>query len=116
MSKWADRVILAVRYSQNEKSNKVIDKVKVSDYKVAKSEGDKDKFENKRTLSRTDVIADIKKKITYVTAYKSGKTKGSQTFYNKGEIVIIDTVDSEEYIKTERNNKTEDNLDEIEEF
>lgn len=116
MTKWADSVILAVRYSNNEKSNKVIDKVKVSDYKVAESEDDNDKFENKRVLSRTDVISDIKKGVTYVTAYKSGKHEGSKTFYKKGEKVIIDLVGSEEYIKTERNKKTEDNLDEIEEF
>lgn len=107
MKKWADKVIVAVHYSDSSESNRIIESLKVRD-----DEGDKLGIDEK-TLSREDVISDINKGISYVTAYKS---KDSEKTYDKGKEVIVYTVKSKDYIKTERNEKTEDNLDGIEEF
>ncbi|MGV7989051.1 DUF3892 domain-containing protein [Mycobacterium kansasii] len=49
--------------------------------------------------------------ISYVTAYKDDDGK-----YKEGKKVIIDIVNGVKYIKTEKNDKTEDNLDKLEEF
>ncbi|AKU36113.1 hypothetical protein AKG30_14220 (plasmid) [Lacticaseibacillus paracasei] len=108
MEKWADEVIVAVHYS-NSKANKVINTLKIFD-----DEGDK--LSSGRTRSRENVISDIKNGTTYVTAYKSKESTQSTKKYNKGKKVIVYPVKSKDYIKTERNEKTEDNLDKIEEF
>lgn len=109
MTKWADKVIVAVHYSDSGKSNRIIDTLKVCDDKG-------DKLGSEVTYSREKVISDINKGISYVTAYKSKKSKDSEKTYDEGKKVIVYTVKSKDYIKTERNEKTEDNLDGIEEF
>ncbi|MBJ7524759.1 DUF3892 domain-containing protein (plasmid) [Lactiplantibacillus plantarum] len=112
MAKWADKVIVAVHYSNSGESNRVIEKVKVFDYKENKSEDEKDELINGRNILREAVISDINKGTSYVTAYKN---KDSGNYY-KGKEVIVYAVKSKNYIKTEKNEKTEDNLDKIEEF
>jgi len=105
MPKRADKVIIAVHYSDSSNSNRVIKTLKVCDY-----DGD-NHLGKENTLSRDKVITDIKNNgITYVTVYKSNGD------YSWGKKVIVCRVGSEYYIKTEKNEKTEDNLGEIEEF
>ncbi|WP_436702994.1 DUF3892 domain-containing protein [Lactiplantibacillus plantarum] len=109
MEKWADKVIVAVHYSDSSESNRIIESLKVRN-----DEGDKLGIE--KTLSREDVISDINNGVSYVTAYKSIESTDSESDYSKGKEVIVYAVKLRDYIKTERNEKTEDNLDEIEEF
>ena len=104
MEKWADKVIVAVHYEDTNDSRRVIEKVKVED-------DDGDSLKNKVVMLRKSVVADIENNISYVTAYKNDDDK-----YEEGKKVIIDIVDGVKYIKTEKNNKTEDNLDKLEEF
>lgn len=104
MKKWADKVIVAVHYEDTNDSRRVIEKVKVED-------DDGDNLKNKVVMLRKSVVADIENNISYVTAYKNDDDK-----YEEGKKVIIDIVDGVKYIKTEKNNKTEDNLDKLEEL
>lgn len=101
MEKWADYLISAVRYD-SEHSH--IGKVGVHEDK-----GDSvgSAFES----SRREVIANIKGGRTYITIYEGRDNK-----WNKGKEVQIIVVDGTEYIRTDRNQKKSDNLENLPEF
>ena len=63
MTKWADYVIIAIRY---KKEDSHIEKLR-----IMKDEGDKLAKEEK-TVFRETVVVSIEKGITFVTAYKKG--------------------------------------------
>ena len=100
--KWADYLISAVRYNK-EKTH--IEKVKVHVDNGSSVGKASDK-------TRQDVVDLIKKKKTFLTIYK----KDSNENWSKGKDVIIVRVKDEDFIKTESNNKKEDNLENLPEY
>ncbi|MDI6667944.1 DUF3892 domain-containing protein [Leuconostoc falkenbergense] len=95
--------IYAVRYG-NDKH--VIDHVKVY-------EGNQDMKSFKPTtlyFSRIDVVDKINSGLNFMTIYKKNQDQNSYTI---GKKVIID---DDKYIKTEPNNKKEDNLENLPEY
>ena len=101
MEKWADYLISAVRYDSEQSQ---IEKVRVHEDKG-------DEVGSAFELSRREVIANIKSKKTYITIYK-----GQDNKWKKGEEVQIIVVDGTEYIRTDRNQKKSDNLENLPEF
>lgn len=101
MDKWADYLISAVRY---DPARSHIEKIRVH-----KDKGDVvgSAFES----SRREAIANIKSKQTYITIYKGHDNK-----WEKGKEVQIIVVDGTEYIRTDRNQKKSDNLENLPEF
>lgn len=61
------------------------------------------------TRSRSQVIADLKAGITYLTIYKTADSSKWQW----GELVTIEKVNGEEYIKTLPDGSEADNLDKL---
>lgn len=100
-SKWADYCISAVRFND---AHTHIDKVRAYPDKW-------DELGQSIEYSRTKVISMIKDKETFVTI-----TKGSDGKYNKWQPVFIVEINNTEYIKTVRNDKAVDNLDDLPEF
>lgn len=101
MSKWADYGISAVRFND---ARTHINKVRIHP-------------DNGETIgasiehTRADIVAAIKKGITFVTIFK-----GSDGKWQKGQPVRIIKVNGIEYIKTVENGKAVDNLDNLPEF
>ena len=60
MTKWADKVIVAVHYSDSGKSNRIIDTLKVCDDKG-------DKLGSEVTYSREKVISDINLSLIHIS-------------------------------------------------
>lgn len=102
MNKWADYLIIKVRYVQN--GNQAIEKVKTIEDKG-------DKLGNKIVFPKNEVINKIEGGITFCTAKKNDQGK-----YNRGSDVHVVTVNGRKYIRTDRNDTPEDNLGELPEF
>jgi hypothetical protein len=98
--KWADYVISAVRYSSEPRH--------IVQIEVMDDIGEK--VTNKRIESRQNVVTLLKLKHKIITIYKS------ENGWKKGDEINIFPVNGREYIKTEGNNKEEDNLGELPEF
>ncbi|GAA0216717.1 DUF3892 domain-containing protein [Halobaculum roseum] len=99
MSKWADYVITAVRYSGDS-----IEQVRVY-------EDDGDQLVNRDTKSRMAVILNLSVGQEYCTAYKNDNGK-----WTKGDDVGTVEVDGTTYLRTDGNNIASDNLGELPEF
>jgi hypothetical protein len=101
MSKWADYGISAVKFNY---AHTHIDKVRIhpdnGDTIGASSEH-----------NRADIVAAIKKDITFVTILMGNDGK-----WKKGQPVYIIKINGIEYIKTVDNGKAVDNLDNLPEF
>ena len=100
MAKWADYVIMRVRFNA---AGTHIDQVEVAD------DGE-DGIGTKRNESRATVIAKIKAKKTYFTAPPSTTEVGKVV---KGAPVGVVVINGTEYIKTGANQTARDNLDNL---
>jgi len=100
MEKWADFLISAVRYSADETH---IERVRVH-------EDLGDKIGSAKESSRTEVVKNIKNGKTYVTIFKG------QNGWKKGQDVHIIQVGNEEFIRTDKNQKARDNLENLPTF
>jgi len=103
MDKWADYGISAVRYNN---AHTHIDRVRMHP-------DNGDTIGSPVEQNRGDVIAAIKKGITFVTIFKDESKEGQ---WKKGQPVYIIKVNNVEYIKTVDNGKAVDNLDNLPEF
>ena len=93
--KWADYAIIAVSYDSN---STYIDCVE-----VRPDLGDK--FGRSEHWSRSRVITSIKDGKSFVTAYENTDNK-----WRRGENVSIVSVRGTQYIRTDRNSSSSDNL------
>ena len=102
MDKWADYLVSGVRTNPNQTR---IDSVEVhSDFGCVVCEN--------IVLSRTDLIANIKKGCTYATVFKTAIGK-----WRKGQEVHLVNVNGEEFLRTDSKNTTaSDNFDDVPEF
>ena len=101
MAKWADLLISAVTYSADETH---IEKVRVhSD--LGKSVG------VPKISSRTDVVNNIKRGLTYLTILKNAGGN-----WRQGQEVHTIRVGNEEFIRTDKNSVAKDNLENLPEF
>jgi hypothetical protein len=101
MDKWADYGISKVRYNAQHTH---IDKVLAHP-----DNGDSIGPSSEQT--RQDIIAAIKKGITFVTIILSSEGK-----WSKGQPVYIIKINGVEYIKTVDNGEEKDNLENLPEF
>ena len=102
MEKWADYLISGVRTNPNLT---LIDSVEVhSDFNAVVHETLK--------LSRTDIINNIKRGLTYTTVYKTKTGK-----LRKGEKIYLVNVNGEDYLRTDKkSNAAQDNFDNVPEI
>ncbi|CAI3960654.1 unnamed protein product [Commensalibacter communis] len=101
MAKWADFVITAVRYDENQEH--II--------KVKRRLDNGETLEKEEERTRSQVVNAIENKgYTYVTSYK----KNGEWY--KGKNVSIIKVDGKKYLRTDSNKTTQDNLGELPEF
>lgn len=100
MAKWADFLISAVRYSA--------DGTHIERVRVHEDLGDK--VGSAKESLRTEVVRNIKSGKTYVTIFKS------QNEWNKGQDVHRIKVGNEEFIRTDKNQKARDNLENLPTF
>ena len=101
MSKWADFAIHAVRFNS---AHTHIDRVR-----AFPDNGDKLGISEEHL--RQDIVAAIKRGVTYVTTFKD-----DQGNWSKGQPVFIVSINGNDYIKTVENRKEVDNLDNLPEF
>lgn len=101
MQKWADYGISKVRYN-NEQTHIV---------KVRVHEDKGDTIGRAEEWSRSQVVSAIERGKTFVTILKSSDDK-----WSKGQDVHIVTINGVEYIRTDRNRKASDNLENLPEF
>ncbi|MFH1972644.1 MAG: DUF3892 domain-containing protein [archaeon] len=101
MEKWADYIIVGVNYNKEPRH---INKVEIYDDTGTN-------VSNLRRLPREDIVRFLKSYKKIITAYKNKEGK-----LKKGDKVEIFVVRDKEYIKTEGNNKEEDNLGDLPEF
>jgi len=103
LEKWTDYLISEVKYDADHSR---IEKVKTHEYL-----GDKMKKEP-IIEKREDVVKNLHNDKKYFTVLRTeGKNK-----WKKGQKVDIFPLGDEEFIKTEKNDKKEDNLGELPEF
>ena len=95
MAKWADYCISAVRYNREHKHIIIVS--------ACADKGEE--LGSFSEVARTIVVSLIESKKTFVTI-----NKGINGKYVKGEDVRITTVNGAKYIRTDANNKAEDNL------
>ena len=95
MDKWADYGISAVQYD--------IEKTRINKVKVHEDEGDT--IGVAAIWLRSDVISSLENNETFVTIIK-----GSDGKWKKGEDVRIVKINNINYIRTDRNQKSSDNL------
>lgn len=101
MAKWADFVITAVRYDENQ--DHII--------KVKRRLDNGNTLEKEEERTRSQVVNAIENKgYTYVTSYKKDNE------WYKGQKVHIINVDGKKYLRTDSNKTTKDNLGELPEF
>lgn len=99
MSKWADYLVVAVRYNAG--------RTHVEAVKACEDKGDSVGAET--VMTRSAVVASIAR-YTFMTAYKeNGK-------YQKGAFVEIVRVNGDPYLRTDANAKASDNLGSLPEF
>jgi hypothetical protein len=101
MNKWANFGISEVRY---EDRHTRIEKVKVHEVKG-------DSIGDAKEWSREWVVSAIGLGITFVTILKV-----SDVNWKKGQDVYIITVNAVKYIRTDKNRKASDNLENLPEF
>lgn len=101
MEKWADYGISSVRYN-DERSHIV--KVKVHEDKG-------DRFGSAEEWSRHQVVSAMEGGKTFVTILK-----GTDDKWKKGQDVHIITVKGVKYIRTDKNQRASDNLENLPEF
>jgi len=101
MAKWADYGISAVRFNSTHSH---IDRVQINT-------DNGDTIGTAQDIGRADVVAAIKRNITFVTIFRNVDGK-----WNKGQPVFVDRVSGVEYLKTVPNGKPIDNLDNLPEF
>ncbi|SYW02559.1 conserved hypothetical protein [Oenococcus oeni] len=101
MSKWADYLIYAVHYA-DEPYRKHIAEVKT--HKDLDDKAGRETY----SFSKDEVIRYISTSTTFCTIYKDVNSPWKQ-----GKQVIVETVGSEKYIKTERNGIKADNLGDL---
>lgn len=101
MTKWADYGISAVRYNQ-EKTHIVRVKIHVDNGETIGSP---------QEWARSDVISALERGKTFVTILR-----GSDNKWNKGQDVHIMTVNGAKYIRTDKNYRASDNLENLPEF
>lgn len=101
MAKWADFLISAVRYSADE--------THIERVRVREDLGDKVGRIPKEFL-RAEVVKNIKSGKTYVTIFRS------QNEWKKGQDVHIIKVGNEEFMRTDKNQKARDNLENLPTF
>lgn len=102
MTKWADKLIVAVRYNSQH--------THIDFVQARKDLGDK-LDEKVETLARQTVISQIKAGTSFATA-----VRGSDGKWASGAPVQIIRVSGVEYLKTVADNTTRDNLGELPEF
>lgn len=101
MNKWADYGISAVHFNS---AHTHIDRVRAHPDK-GETIGAAVEF------TRANIVAEIKKGVTYVTIFKGDDDK-----WKKGQTIYIIKINGTEYIKTVDNGKEVDNLDNLPEF
>ncbi|MGA7743883.1 MAG: DUF3892 domain-containing protein [Polyangia bacterium] len=100
MEKWADYCISAVQYTK--------DHTRIIKVEVRRDNGET--IGNPSEETRQGVIDAIRKGVTFVTIFKNdGKWK-------KGAEVGVVKIDGESFIRTDKNQRKVDNLDELPEF
>jgi hypothetical protein len=101
MDKWADYAISAVRFNDTH-----------THIDVVRAHQDKgEKIGSPAEYARVDIIALIKRGVTFVTIFKDQAGQ-----WKKGQPVYIIKINGSEYIKTVDNGKAVDNLDNLPEF
>ncbi len=101
MQKWADYLISAVKTNPNQP---LVDSLEVhSDFgnMVCQTE----------IVSRAEVIANIKKGVTYSTVFRTAMGK-----WRKGDDVHIATVGGVDYIRTDKDSLPQDQFDNVPEL
>jgi hypothetical protein len=101
MSKWADFGISAVRFNS---AHTHIDRVRINP-------DNGESIGAAQDCGRADVVASIKRKVTFITIFKNAAGN-----WSKGQPVFIDVVGGVEYLKTVANGKAVDNLDNLPEY
>lgn len=101
MSKWADYLISGVRYDKNHEYIVVVEVRPDEDTKVG----------NPTQCERKEIVAHLKKRVTYITIYKDKEGK-----WSKGATVDIITVNGKEFIRTDKNQTPKDNLENLPEI
>jgi len=101
MEKWADYGISGVRY--NDERTHIV-KVKVHEDRG-------DTIGGAKEWSRNQVVSAIERGKTFVTILKGAGGK-----WRRGQDVHIITVNGVNYIRTDRNRKASDNLENLPEF
>lgn len=101
MAKWADLLISAVRYDK--------DRTRIERVKVHEDLGEK--VGSAKESTRASVVTNIKKGVSYMTIRKAKNGN-----WKKGEEVHIIKVGNEEFIRTDKNAKAADNLENLPEF
>lgn len=98
--KWADYLIVAVRY---DSSSRIV---------IVKCRPDLERVVGAEVIqTRTEIMDNIRKGKSYVTA-----TEGPPKTWTKGADVHIVPVNGIDYIRTDRNETTKDNLGNLPEF
>jgi hypothetical protein len=101
MDKWADYLVSGVRTSPDPK---YIDLVEChSDFGCVVCEN--------MTLSRTDLIVNIRKGVTYATVFRTAIGK-----WRKGQELRLININGEEFLRSDNKNEASDNLGDVPEF
>jgi len=101
MTKWADYCISAVRYNEDETH---IVKVKVH-------LDNSDTIGSSSEWTREKVVSAIEGGTTFVTIFKGNDGK-----WEKGQDVHVVKVNGKKYIRTDKNSRAADNLENLPEF
>lgn len=101
MAKWADFAISAVRFNA---AHTHIDRVKVHT-------DDGESIGAASEHSRQDVVAAIKRGISFISVFKNHEGK-----WRQGQPVYIAKINGQEFLKTVENATEADNLDQLPEF
>jgi hypothetical protein len=98
MDKWADYLVSGVKTSPDPK---YIDSVEChSDFGCVVCEN--------MTLSRTDLIVNIRKGVTYATVFRTAIGK-----WRKGQEIRLININSQEFLRSDNKNEASDNLDNV---
>lgn len=101
MTKWADYCISAVRYNEDE--------THIVKVKVHADNGDT--IGNSIEWKREKVVSEIKDGTTFVTIFKNTDGK-----WEKGQDVHVVIVNGNKYIRTDKNSRATDNLENLPDF
>ena len=101
MTKWTDYCISAVRYDEDE--------THIIKVKVHVDNGDT--IGDSSEWKREKVVSEIEGGTTFVTIFKGADGK-----WKKGQDVHIVKVNEKKYIRTDKNSRASDNLENLPEF